>query len=82
MQTMTPRRTDSHLALAERVRPYIDLHADEPLIPTCDDAARSEFEGERLPTLRGIKLLTVEERAGVLDGDEISLSGSRPLAND
>ena len=24
MQTMTPRRTDSHLALAERVRSYID----------------------------------------------------------
>ncbi|MDB4881252.1 MAG: ada [Gemmatimonadetes bacterium] len=31
MQTMTPRRTDSHLALAERVRSYIDAHADEPL---------------------------------------------------
>ena len=29
--TMTPRRTDAHLALAERVREYIDLHADEPL---------------------------------------------------
>jgi AraC family transcriptional regulator of adaptative response/methylated-DNA-[protein]-cysteine methyltransferase len=31
MQTMTPRRTDTHLALAERVRSYIDVHADEPL---------------------------------------------------
>jgi AraC family transcriptional regulator of adaptative response/methylated-DNA-[protein]-cysteine methyltransferase len=31
MPTMTPRRTDSHLALAERVRSYIDAHADEPL---------------------------------------------------
>jgi AraC family transcriptional regulator of adaptative response/methylated-DNA-[protein]-cysteine methyltransferase len=31
MQTMTPRRTDSHLALVERVRSYIDAHADEPL---------------------------------------------------
>jgi AraC family transcriptional regulator of adaptative response/methylated-DNA-[protein]-cysteine methyltransferase len=31
MQTMTPRRTDSHLALAERVRSYVDAHADEPL---------------------------------------------------
>ena len=31
MLTMTPRRTDSHLALAERVRSYIDAHADEPL---------------------------------------------------
>ena len=31
MQTMTPRSTDSHLALAERVRSYIDAHADEPL---------------------------------------------------
>ena len=31
MQTMTPRRTDTHLALAERVRSYIDAHADEPL---------------------------------------------------
>ncbi|MDB4888473.1 MAG: ada [Gemmatimonadetes bacterium] len=31
MQTMTPRRTDIHLALAERVRSYIDVHADEPL---------------------------------------------------
>ena len=31
MQTMTPRRTDSHLALAERVRSYIDAHAEEPL---------------------------------------------------
>src|SRR6476469_9112245 len=29
--TMTPRRTDIHLALAERVREYIDRHADEPL---------------------------------------------------
>jgi AraC family transcriptional regulator of adaptative response/methylated-DNA-[protein]-cysteine methyltransferase len=29
--TMTPRRTDAHLALAERVREYIDLHVDEPL---------------------------------------------------
>jgi AraC-like DNA-binding protein len=31
MPTMTPPRTDTHLALAERVRAYIDLHADEPL---------------------------------------------------
>lgn len=31
MQTMIPRRTDTHLALAERVRSYIDAHADEPL---------------------------------------------------
>jgi len=31
MPTMTIRRTDAHLALAERVREYIDLHADEPL---------------------------------------------------
>jgi AraC family transcriptional regulator of adaptative response/methylated-DNA-[protein]-cysteine methyltransferase len=29
--TMTPRRTDVHLALVERVREYIDQHADEPL---------------------------------------------------
>jgi AraC family transcriptional regulator, regulatory protein of adaptative response / methylated-DNA-[protein]-cysteine methyltransferase len=29
--TMTPRRTDTHLALVERVREYIDRHADEPL---------------------------------------------------
>ena len=29
--TMSPRRTDVHLALAERVREYIDLHVDEPL---------------------------------------------------
>jgi len=29
--TMTPRRTDVHLALVERVREYIDRHADEPL---------------------------------------------------
>jgi AraC family transcriptional regulator, regulatory protein of adaptative response / methylated-DNA-[protein]-cysteine methyltransferase len=31
MLTMTPRRTDVHLALVERVRDYIDRHADEPL---------------------------------------------------
>jgi AraC family transcriptional regulator of adaptative response/methylated-DNA-[protein]-cysteine methyltransferase len=31
MLTMTSRRTDTHLALAERVRSYIDAHADEPL---------------------------------------------------
>ena len=31
MQTMTPRRTDSHLALAQRVRSFIDEHAEEPL---------------------------------------------------
>ena len=31
MPTMAPRRTDSHLALAERVRSYIDAHAEEPL---------------------------------------------------
>ena len=31
MPTMTIRRTDAHLALAERVREYIDLHVDEPL---------------------------------------------------
>jgi AraC family transcriptional regulator of adaptative response/methylated-DNA-[protein]-cysteine methyltransferase len=31
MLTMTPRRTDVHLALVERVRNYIDRHADEPL---------------------------------------------------
>lgn len=31
MLTMTPRRTDTHLALVERVREYIDRHADEPL---------------------------------------------------
>ena len=31
MLTMTPRRTDTHLALVERVRDYIDRHADEPL---------------------------------------------------
>jgi AraC family transcriptional regulator of adaptative response/methylated-DNA-[protein]-cysteine methyltransferase len=29
--TMTPRRSDTHLALAERVRDYIDRHVDEPL---------------------------------------------------
>ena len=29
--TMSPRRTDAHLALVERVREYIDRHADEPL---------------------------------------------------
>jgi AraC family transcriptional regulator, regulatory protein of adaptative response / methylated-DNA-[protein]-cysteine methyltransferase len=29
--TMPPRRTDSRLALVERVREYIDLHTDEPL---------------------------------------------------
>jgi len=29
--TMPPRRTDTHLALVERVRDYIDRHADEPL---------------------------------------------------
>ena len=28
---MSPRRTDVHLALVERVRDYIDQHADEPL---------------------------------------------------
>ncbi|PYP81565.1 MAG: hypothetical protein DMD35_00915 [Gemmatimonadetes bacterium] len=28
---MPPRRTDTHLALVERVREYIDQHADEPL---------------------------------------------------
>ena len=31
MLTMTPRRSDTHLALAERVRDYIDRHVDEPL---------------------------------------------------
>ena len=31
MLTMTPRTTDTHLALAERVRDYIDHHVDEPL---------------------------------------------------
>jgi AraC family transcriptional regulator of adaptative response/methylated-DNA-[protein]-cysteine methyltransferase len=32
MQTMTsPRRTNTHLALVERVRAHIDAHADEPL---------------------------------------------------
>jgi AraC family transcriptional regulator of adaptative response/methylated-DNA-[protein]-cysteine methyltransferase len=31
MQTMTPRRTDPQLALVERVRSYIDAHAEEPL---------------------------------------------------
>ena len=29
--TMSPRRTDAHLALVERVRDYIDRHVDEPL---------------------------------------------------
>ena len=29
--TMTPRRTEVHLALVERVRDYIDQHAEEPL---------------------------------------------------
>ena len=31
MQTMTSRHTESHRALAERVRAYIDAHGDEPL---------------------------------------------------
>jgi AraC family transcriptional regulator, regulatory protein of adaptative response / methylated-DNA-[protein]-cysteine methyltransferase len=31
MLTMSPRRTDAHLALVERVRDYIDRHVDEPL---------------------------------------------------
>jgi AraC family transcriptional regulator, regulatory protein of adaptative response / methylated-DNA-[protein]-cysteine methyltransferase len=31
MLTMTPSSTDVHLALAERVRDYIDRHVDEPL---------------------------------------------------
>jgi AraC family transcriptional regulator of adaptative response/methylated-DNA-[protein]-cysteine methyltransferase len=31
MPTMTIRRPDAHLALAERVREYIDLHVDQPL---------------------------------------------------
>ena len=29
--TMSPRRTDAHLALVERVREFIDRHADQPL---------------------------------------------------
>ena len=32
MQTMMPRRTDSHLLLVQRVRLFIDTHADEPLL--------------------------------------------------
>jgi AraC family transcriptional regulator of adaptative response/methylated-DNA-[protein]-cysteine methyltransferase len=31
METMSPRHTDIHLALVERVRDYIDRHTDEPL---------------------------------------------------
>ena len=31
MQTMTTRRTETHVALAERIRKYIDAHADQPL---------------------------------------------------
>jgi AraC family transcriptional regulator of adaptative response/methylated-DNA-[protein]-cysteine methyltransferase len=31
MLTMTPSRSDTHVALAERVRDYIDRHVDEPL---------------------------------------------------
>jgi AraC family transcriptional regulator, regulatory protein of adaptative response / methylated-DNA-[protein]-cysteine methyltransferase len=31
MPTMTARRPDTHLALAERVRAYIDAHVEEPL---------------------------------------------------
>jgi AraC family transcriptional regulator of adaptative response/methylated-DNA-[protein]-cysteine methyltransferase len=31
MQTMMPSRTETHLALADRVRSYIDAHVDEPL---------------------------------------------------
>jgi AraC family transcriptional regulator, regulatory protein of adaptative response / methylated-DNA-[protein]-cysteine methyltransferase len=31
MPTMSPRRTDVHVALTARVRRYIDEHADEPL---------------------------------------------------
>ena len=31
MLTMMPSRSDTHLALAERVRDYIDRHVDEPL---------------------------------------------------
>ncbi len=31
MPTMTANRPDTHLALAERVRAYIDAHAEEPL---------------------------------------------------
>lgn len=31
MLTMMPHHTDTHLALAERVRSYIDAHVDEPL---------------------------------------------------
>jgi len=31
MLTMMPRRSDTHVALAERVRDYIDRHVDEPL---------------------------------------------------
>jgi AraC family transcriptional regulator of adaptative response/methylated-DNA-[protein]-cysteine methyltransferase len=31
MPTMTIRRTDAHVALSERMREYIDQHADEPL---------------------------------------------------
>jgi len=31
MLTMMPRRSDTHVALAERVRDYINVHVDEPL---------------------------------------------------
>jgi len=31
VETMIPRRSDTHLALVERVREYIDLHVNEPL---------------------------------------------------
>ncbi len=50
MQTMTPPRSrDAHLALVERVRSYIDAHADEPLplARLADDAGVSAAHLQR-----------------------------------
>ena len=83
MQTMTPRRTDTHLALAERVRSYIDSHTDEPLplVRLALEAERPQGPGEsrRLGVVSHTCIIHAFERQSVPRGS--SFSPHRELAD-
>lgn len=51
-------------------------HADNADIPTLDDLALADLEGERLALLVGIKLLAVLELSNVADTDAVAILGN------
>src|ERR1043166_9476742 len=78
----------AHGAVAERGRddeppPAADLHRPDALVPTFDDHAATEDEGERLPAVtRAVELRPVQESARVVDDRRLPRRRAGACAHD